>query len=100
MLFVSNGVLFAALLPRLPEVQHHLGLDDGGLGVSLAVGSVGGLVAGPLAGPGAAWFGTGRLAVGCGLVYAPLLFLPGVVPAGWLLALSLAWFGAADAVME
>ena len=99
-LFVANGVLFAAILPRLPEIQERVGLSDGGLGVALAVGSVGGLVAGPLAGPGTARFGSGRLAVACILGYAPLLFLPGAVATGWALAVTLAWFSAADAVMD
>ena len=47
--FAGNGVLFASLFARLPEVQARLGLGDGELGLAL-LGAPIGLVAAVLAG--------------------------------------------------
>ncbi len=99
-LFVANGVVGAAWLPRLAEVQDRLGLSDGSLGLVLAAGAAGGLAVGPLAGPLTARMGSARLAVASLCLFAPLAFLPGVVTAGWMLAAALFWAAGGDAVMD
>ena len=39
--FAGNGVLFASLFSRLPEIQERLGLDEGALGLVLLAAPVG-----------------------------------------------------------
>lgn len=48
--FLTNGALFANLLPRLPEIKSDLGLSNAMLGGSVAAFSAGALIAGPAAG--------------------------------------------------
>ncbi len=45
-LFWLNGVAWASILPRYPEIKQSLGLSDTFWGVSVAIGPVGGLIAG------------------------------------------------------
>src|SRR5215218_9894421 len=48
-LFLTNGALFANLLPRYPEIKADLGLSNSAYGVSIAAFSAGALIAGPAA---------------------------------------------------
>ena len=50
-LFLTNGALFANLLPRYPEIKADLGLSNTGFGLAVAAFSAGAL----LTGAGAAW---------------------------------------------
>lgn len=99
-MFAINGITGAAILPRLVDVQQSLGIDDAALGAALAIGAMGGLAVGPVAGPLVSRWGSARVTVGALLSYAPLLFLPAVAPGTVTLGLSLFWVLAGDAVMD
>lgn len=99
-LFVANAVAPAAVVPRLAEIQASLGMTDAGLGLVLAVGALGGVIVGPVAGPLAARVGTARLAVVSLLLLVPVLPVIGLASQAWVLALLLCWVGATDAVMD
>ena len=66
-LFLTNGALFANLLPRYPEIKADLGLSNAGYGVAIAAFSVGALVTGPLAATLIRRYRSSRVAV-CGSV--------------------------------
>lgn len=100
LLFAVNGLLPAAWIARLVEIQQDAGLSDATLGLVLSSGAAGGLALGLLAGPLAARWGSGRVAVvsfaGMALVTMPL----GWLSSAWLLALSLFVIFGLDAVMD
>jgi MFS family permease len=81
--FATNGLLFGAWAPRIPEIKHELGLSSAGLGLALLALPVGSLVALRLVGQWSARVGTAPtvriLAVAC----CALAWLPGVA---WNLA--------------
>jgi MFS family permease len=99
-LFAMNGFMLTAWLPRLFEMQQRLGLSDGQLGAALSAGAVGGLVAGLLAAPAVARWGSARVAVTMTFVFAPALPLLGLAPSLAVFALAMAWIGAADAIQD
>lgn len=100
LLFAVNGLLPAAWIARLVEIQQDAALSDAALGLVLSSGAAGGLALGLLAGPLAARWGSGRVAVvafvGMALVTMPL----GWLSSAWLLALSLFVIFGLDAVMD
>nr|WP_250649249.1 MULTISPECIES: MFS transporter [unclassified Actinomyces] len=98
--FFANGLGFSNLVPRYPEVLEHLGITKAAFGQAIMFSSVGALVAGLAASWLVDRFTSARVAslgmVGLGL---------GLVGAGvtdtWLgLALSLAWIGGSDAIVD
>lgn len=99
-LFAVNGVLGAAWIGRLVDVQRNVGLDDAQLGLVLSVAAAGGLTFGLLAGPLAARWGSGRTAVVACLAYAPLTALVGLESSALALGLTLFWIAGMDAVMD
>jgi MFS family permease len=99
-IFAMNGFMLTAWLPRLFDMQQRLGLSDGQLGAALSAGAAGGLVAGLLAAPAVARWGSARVAVVMTFVFAPALPLLAVVPSLLTFALVMAWIGAADAVQD
>jgi MFS family permease len=98
--FFLNAVLYANLVPRLPEVKVRLGLSNGSLGAALAALPLGAL----LAGLSSAWlirrFGSGRVAT-AGLVLLAVTVWTVAVAPNWLgLAAALLVAGALDAVVD
>ncbi|OAB87937.1 hypothetical protein AWH69_07930 [Janibacter melonis] len=63
LVFALAGVVFATWASRLPDIKSMLGLTSGELGITLLAGSVGSLLALPLAGRLAERVGTGRAVV-------------------------------------
>jgi MFS family permease len=61
---------------RIPDIQHHLGLSTGALGVALLTVAVGSLLGMPIAGALAARLDAARLAAGCAFAFAVVLALP------------------------
>ena len=98
--FAVNGIVGFTFVPRLAEIQASLGLDDAGLGVVLAVGTMGGLLVGPLAAPLIHRWGAVRVASAAGLLSLPPLILLGWAGLPVVFALGLALLLAADAVMD
>ena len=98
--FAINGIVGFTFVPRLAEIQGALGLDDAGLGVVLAVGTMGGLLVGPLAAPLVHRWGAVPVASAAGLLSLPPLILLGWAAVPAVFAVALALLLAADAVMD
>ncbi|WP_417504647.1 hypothetical protein [Microbacterium sp.] len=62
-LFLTNGALFANILPRYPEIKAGLGLDNLGYGFAIAAFPAGAIAAGLLAAVLIRRFGSARIAV-------------------------------------
>lgn len=99
-LFLTNGALFANILPRYPEIKSQLGLDNVGYGLAIAAYPAGAIAAGLLAAVLIRRFGSARIAVfgtvgvGLGLLAAAL------APTGILFAVALLLGGAFDAITD
>jgi MFS family permease len=83
-IFLLNGFVFGSWASRIPAVRDHVGLSDGELGLALACGAIGSIVAMPFAGARAARIGSRRatrvafalLCLGAGVVaLAPSLLV-------------------------
>lgn len=99
-LFLTNGALFANLLPRYPEIKADLGLTNAAYGLAVAAFSVGALVTGPWA----AWlirrFRSARVAVSGSAGIALFAWLAGTAPSAAMFAAALFVAGGADAVTD
>src|SRR4051794_21742397 len=62
-LFLTNGALYANLVPRFPEIKAALGLDNAVYGLAVAAFPAGAIVSGLAAGSLVRRFGSGRVAV-------------------------------------
>ncbi len=98
--FVANGAISASILTRTPALKDALGMTDGELGIVLAAGPVGGLLAGGLAGILIARFGSGRLAVGAGLLAVVALGAVGIADSWAMLVGAMLVLGMFDATMD
>ncbi len=98
--FAVNGIALFAVWPRLGQIQVDLGLDDAGLGIVLAVGTVGGLLVGPLAAPLVHRWNAISVASVAGLLSLPPLVFLGWAGTPIVFALALGLVLAADAVMD
>ena len=99
-LFLTNGALFANILPRYPEIKAALGLDNTAYGLSIAALPAGAIVAGLAAAVLIRRFGSGRLAVlGTALTSVGYL-LAGLSPSALLFAGALFLTGACDAITD
>jgi MFS family permease len=99
-LFLTNGALFANLLPRYPEIKADLELSNAAYGVAVAAFSVGALVTGPAAASLIRRFRSARVAV-CGSAgIAVFAWLAGVSPSALTFAGALFVAGGADAVTD
>lgn len=99
-LFLTNGALFANILPRYPEIKSALGLDNLGYGVAIAAFPAGAIAAGLLAAVLIRRFGSARVAV-IGTVLTSLgLLSAALAPSGVLFALALLLGGASDAITD
>lgn len=99
-LFIANGAMSASILTRTPAIKDGLGLTDGELGIVLAAVPVGGLLAGGLVGLLIARLGSGRLAIGAGLLAAVALGAVGVAGSWAMLATAMLVLGVFDATMD
>lgn len=100
LLFFVNGAAFANVLPRLPGIKADLELTNAALGLAIAAGPVGGIVAAALAGILIGRFGSATIA----LVFAALLLgalaVVGAAPAWTVLVVAFFLGGAGDATMD
>ena len=99
-LFLTNGALFANLLPRYPEIKADLGLSNAAYGAAVAAFSVGALVTGPLAASLIRRFHSARVAVWGSAGIAVFVWLAGVAPSPLTFAGALFVAGGADAVTD
>ena len=99
-LFLTNGALFANLLPRYPEIKADLGLSNAAYGVAVAAFSVGALVTGPLAATLIRRYRSSRVAVWGSIAIAVFAWLAGLAPSAVTFAVALFVAGGADAVTD
>jgi len=83
--FFVAGICFASWASRIPDIQHHLHLDDGQLGSVLFALPVGSMLSLPVAGFLVTKFGSRIVMFVGSFFYASLLCLLGLVDATWQL---------------
>jgi MFS family permease len=98
--FFLNGVLYANLVPRLPEVKDALGLSNTALGAAIAALPLGALLAALAAAPLIRRIGSAKLATYGLVALAAALWAAGSAPTWWLLAGALMVAGALDAWVD
>lgn len=99
-LFLTNGAVFANIVPRYPQIKAALGLDNAAYGLAVAAFPAGAVVAGLAAAPLIRRFGSGRVAV-VGMVLTSLgVLAAGVAPTVVLFAVGLFVGGAMDAITD
>lgn len=99
-MFFINGMIFANVLPRYPEIKAGLELSNAGLGTAIAAHPVGALVAGLFAGWLVSRFGSARVSV-IGTLILTLAFWSVSFAGSWpALAGLLFVFGMLDAVID
>ncbi|BBY67126.1 MFS transporter [Mycolicibacterium helvum] len=99
-LFLTNGALFANLLPRYPEIKADLGLSNTAFGLSVAAFSAGALLTGPTAAALIRRYRSAVVAVVGSVLIAVFVFAAGLAPSGAMLAAALFCAGAADSVTD
>jgi MFS family permease len=99
-LFLTNGAIFANMLPRYPEIKADLGLSNTGFGISVAAFSAGALLSGLTAGMFIRRFGSARVAVLSTLGLAGFAVIAAVAPTPVIFGGALFIAGAADAVTD
>ena len=97
--FMLNGAAFASWVVRIPDAQHHLGLTEGTLGLTLLGMSAGGFLAMTLSAALIARYGSRPVAMGATLCFAAAMPGPALAPTPLALALVLFVLGSASSVM-
>jgi MFS family permease len=92
----GSGTWFA----RIPAIQDKHGLDERALGLMLLGMSIGALIVLPIAGSIIARFGSDRVTIVAGFVFAVALPIAALIPTTWLLFLALALFGAGLSTLD
>ena len=100
LLFLTNGAIFANLLPRLPEIKDSFELSNTLYGLALIAFPVGGVVAGPLPAPVLRRFGTARTAAVGSVLLAAAVLVAGSVPVLAVFGAGLFLAGVMDAVVD
>jgi MFS family permease len=98
--FFVNAVLYANLVPRLPEVKDRLDLTNATLGAALAALPLGSLVSALASAALMRRFGSARVATWGLVALAAAVLGAGTAPSWWLLAGALFVAGALDAVVD
>ncbi|MFJ4254250.1 MFS transporter [Microbacterium sp. NPDC090003] len=99
-LFLTNGALFANILPRYPEIKEQLGLDNTVYGLAVASFPVGAIVAGLAAATLIRRFGSAKVAVVGTVLTSVGVLAAGLAPSVLLFALGLFIGGAMDAITD
>ncbi|MCV7218832.1 MFS transporter [Mycobacterium crocinum] len=99
-LFLTNGALFANLLPRFPEIKTDLGLSNTAFGLAVAAFSGGALLTGPAAAALIRRYRSSVVVVAGSVLIAVFTIVAGLAPTGPVLAAALFCAGAADSVTD
>lgn len=99
-LFLTNGAIFANLLPRYPEIKTDLGLSNAVYGAAVAAFSGGALVAGLTAGVLIRRFRSARVAVVGTVALAAFVVAAGLATTPMVFAAALFLAGACDSVVD
>src|SRR3954471_14235033 len=98
--FFVNAVLYANLVPRLPELKADLGLSNSSLGAALAALPLGALLSGLSSASLIRRFGSARVASGGLTLLAAAVWAAAAAPNWAVLAGALLLAGALDAVVD
>jgi MFS family permease len=99
-LFLTNGALFANLLPRYPEIKSDLHLSNAVYGAAIAAFSGGALVAGLAAATLIRRYFSSRVAVAGTIGIAAFVVVAGLATSPFVLAAALFIAGASDAITD
>ncbi|HST81293.1 MAG TPA: MFS transporter [Kineosporiaceae bacterium] len=99
-LFLTNGAIFASLLPRYPEIKADLALSNAEFGLAVSAFPLGALIAGLTAGILIRRLGSARTGIAATALAAVSILVAGVAPTGVLLATGLFLAGAMDAIAD
>ena len=99
-LFLTNGAIFANLLPRYPEIKTDLHLSNAVYGAAIAAFSGGALVAGLAAAALIRRFNSSRVAVVSTIGLATFVVVAGLATSPLALAAALFIAGASDAITD
>ena len=99
-LFLSNGALFANLLPRYPEIKADLHLSNAAYGAAVAAFSAGALVAGLAAATLIRRYRSSRVAVVGTIGIAVFVVVAGIATTPLVLGAALFVAGASDAITD
>ena len=99
-LFLTNGAIFANLLPRYPEIKTDLQLSNAVYGAAIAAFSAGALVAGLAAATLIRRFRSSRVAVVGTIGIGVFIVVAGVATSPLVLAAALFTAGASDAITD
>ncbi|RMB61217.1 MFS transporter [Tessaracoccus antarcticus] len=99
-LFWLNGVAWASILPRYPEIKQALGLSDTFWGVSVGIGPIGGLVAGLFTARLMRRFNSAVVAVASLVLYIAMLNVIGNAPVAAVFAVGVFLMAAFDALTD
>ncbi|OBA85321.1 fucose permease [Mycobacteriaceae bacterium 1482268.1] len=99
-LFLTNGALFANLLPRYPDIKADLALSNAQYGFAIAAFSGGALAAGLTAAALIRRYRSARVAVAGSIALAVFIFVAALAPSAVTLAAALLAAGACDAVTD
>lgn len=99
-LFLTNGALFANLVPRYPEIKAALELDNTVYGLAVAAFPAGAIVAGLGAGLLVRKLGSAQAAVAGTILTGLGVLAAGIAPSFGLLVVALLLGGAMDAVTD
>jgi MFS family permease len=99
-LFLTNGAIFANLLPRYPEIKSDLGLSNAVYGAAISAFSGGALVAGLAAAALIRRYRSSRVAVVSTIALAAFVVVAGVATTPLMLGAALFVAGASDAITD
>ena len=100
LLFLTNGLVWANLVPRYPEIRDHAGLSYGQFGAAVACGPAGALIFGL----GAGWlirrFTSRMVGIAATSLMAVAALCAGLAPTGVALGAALFALGSLDAIAD
>ncbi|MCT2581917.1 MFS transporter [Actinophytocola sp. S1-96] len=99
-MFLTNGALFANVVPRYPQLKTELGMSNAVLGTVVAAMPLGALVAGLFASAAIRRFRSSRVATMGIVLFAAATTLVAVAPTWFALAAVMFVLGALDAVID
>ncbi|MGY4651089.1 MFS transporter [Mycobacterium sp. URHB0021] len=99
-LFLTNGAIFANLLPRYPEIKSDLGLSNAVYGAAISAFSGGALVAGLTAAALIRRYRSARVAVVSTIALAAFVVVAGLATTPLMLGAALFVAGASDSITD
>ena len=98
--FWINGMVYAAIIPRLPDIRDRLDVSVAALGTILTLSAIGGLLGSAVAGPMISRFGTRRCIIVGTFITVGLLPLIGVTRSPVVLVLVMGAVWALDVTID